>query len=326
MKKSPAFKFISILAATVFMLAALNAQPAFSAPFASRTLYNLATASLGGAYYVIGTGVAEILTQNVNNLQVNSIISPGSTGNPRIVDSGEAEIGMTNYFSAWNAINGNAPYNTVLKIGGICPLQESAFHIVISNASGIKVFADLKGKSVNIGPAGGGGALIWDVIIPYWGLTNQNVVISNLAYNDGAEALNDNKLDVNLPHGAWPMEAVSMSITLGSSRLISLEPEIVGKVLVDFPFYHMATIPANTYTGIDYPVTTMGSRDILFVSMDMNEDEAYIITKTLYENLEALRAVHPALSHMKFDGYMHSVVPLHPGALRFYQERNIPLN
>jgi TRAP-type uncharacterized transport system substrate-binding protein len=69
---------------------------------------------------------------------------------------------------------------------------------------------------------------------------------------------------------------------------------------------------------------TGGVQDILIVRQDMDEEEAYMITKAIFESLAELRKVHPSVSNMQFAGYKHSMVPLHPGAMRFYRERNIP--
>ena len=49
-------------------------------------------------------------------------------------------------------------------------------------------------------------------------------------------------------------------------------------------------------------------------------DLVYEITKAIYENLEYLQQIHPSLQLMNFDSYKDSMVPLHPGAKRFYEE------
>ena len=49
-----------------------------------------------------------------------------------------------------------------------------------------------------------------------------------------------------------------------------------------------------------------------------------MITKTIYENLPFLQAIHPATKAMSLEAAIAGLpVPLHPGAARFYQEQGI---
>ena len=289
-------------------------------------VYSLATAPLGGTYYIVGTGLGEAITQKVSHLTVNAIISQGSTGNPMMLHRNEAELGITNYISAANAIAGRAPYENAIAIAGIAPLQYSTLHImVMGNRNDINSLADLRGKRVNLGPAGSGGALFFREILQFWGFNENEFNFSFLSFNEGTEALRDGRVDCNIPNGAAPLETVSSLAALDSVKLLSLEAENMRRVTERFPHYDHALIPAGTYRGIDTDVWTGGVQDILVVRQDMDEEEAYMITRAIYQALADVRRVHPSVNHMSFDNYNHSLVPLHPGALRFYRERNIPI-
>jgi uncharacterized protein len=52
-----------------------------------------------------------------------------------------------------------------------------------------------------------------------------------------------------------------------------------------------------------------------------DEDLAYQITKAMFENIADLRAVHPAANETTVEFTMSATpVPLHPGAIRYYEE------
>jgi hypothetical protein len=288
-------------------------------------VYSLATAGLGGTYYIVGAGLGEILTREIPHLTVNAIIAGGSTGNPLMLHRNEAEIGITNYISAANAIAGNAPFEQRIAIAGIAPLQYSQLHIMVMGNSPFHTLNDLRGRRVNLGPAAGGGALFFRELLPFWGLSESDFNFSFLSYTEGTEALRDGRIDANTPNGAAPLETVSSLAAFTDVRLISLEAENMRRVRERLPHYDHALIPGGTYRGINQDVWTGGIQDILVVRADMEEEEAYLITRTIYEHLVELRRVHPSVSHMTFDNYNHSLVPLHPGALRFYRERGIPI-
>lgn len=294
--------------------------------FGAPQIMSLATASLGGTYYIVGAGVAEVVSKALPNIQVNAVIAQGSTGNPQLVHSKEAELGITNYYSGMNAVLGNKPYNNKLNIKGICRLQYSILHLVtFANRKDINTVADLKGKRIAVGPAGGGGVLILKEILPFWGLKFEDVIPSYISYSDGSEALKDKKVDLNMPHGAPPLEAVSGLTLQNEIKIISMESSKLKAVNQKYPYYEEAVIPAGTYKGINKDVISVGVQDILVVNSSVSEEVVYQITKAIYENLEKLRKVHPSIQNLTFDNYRHSLVPLHPGALKFYKEKGIPL-
>ena len=289
-------------------------------------VFSLVSASLGGTYYVVGSGLAELLTNNVEGLTVNNIISQGSTANAIKVGTKESELGITNFYSGMRAVQGFAPYTEKFDIAGICTLQYSIIQFSSLAASNVTKMTDLKGKNIAIGPAGGGGALIFEEIIPYWGLAMGDMNISYVSYADGAEAMKDGRIAVNVPHGAPPLEAISTVAVTDSVNIIAMEPEILEKITADLPYYGAATIPAGSYPGIDQDILSLGVQDILVCSPDMDEELVYQITKAIYENLEYLKSVHPSLAIMNFQGYKDSLVPLHPGARRFYEEMGFELD
>lgn len=300
----------------------LGAPHAMAAP----KIMALATASLGGTYYIVGAGVAEIVSKALPEAQINAVIAQGSVGNPRLVNSKEAEFGITNYLSGMNAVQGNKPYAGKMAVAGICKLQYSIIHLTtFANRSDINTVADLKGKRIAVGPPGGGGVLIFKSVLPFWGLKFEDVTPSYVSYGDGSEALKDKKVDMNIPHGAPPLEAVSSLTIQNDIKLISMEIDKLEAINKKYPYYEDAVIPAGMYKGFNKDTHSVGIQDILVVNATMGENEVYRVTKAIHDNLTALRKIHPSVKDLKFDNYRNSLVPLHPGAMKFYKEKGIPL-
>ena len=83
-------------------------------------------------------------------------------------------------------------------------------------------------------------------------------------------------------------------------------------------------IAAGTYPGQDKDIMTIAQPNFLAVRADVDEDAVYQITKTVYENLPFLNSIHKATTAMSLDGALAGLpMPLHPGALRYYQEVGI---
>jgi TRAP transporter TAXI family solute receptor len=68
-------------------------------------------------------------------------------------------------------------------------------------------------------------------------------------------------------------------------------------------------------------ITTIAQPNFLAVRSDIDEETVYQITKTLYENLPFLNAIHKATKAMSKEKALAGLpIPLHPGALRYFQE------
>ena len=53
----------------------------------------------------------------------------------------------------------------------------------------------------------------------------------------------------------------------------------------------------------------------------MSDDLAYAITSAMFENIEDLRAVHPAANQTTVEFTLAATpIPLHPGAIRYFEE------
>jgi TRAP transporter TAXI family solute receptor len=76
-------------------------------------------------------------------------------------------------------------------------------------------------------------------------------------------------------------------------------------------------------------VTTIAQPNFLAVNASVDEEHVYMLTKTMYENLPFLQAIHPATKAMVIGSALAGLpAPLHPGAARYYTEvgLDIPAN
>ena len=84
--------------------------------------------------------------------------------------------------------------------------------------------------------------------------------------------------------------------------------------------------PAGTYPGQDEAVMTIAQPNFLAVRDDVPEEHVYLFTKTVYENLPFLQAIHPATKAMAIEKAIAGLpMPLHPGAARYYKEVGIDI-
>ena len=59
----------------------------------------------------------------------------------------------------------------------------------------------------------------------------------------------------------------------------------------------------------------------------MSEEEVYQICKVLFkDHYDEFRQAHASLKSMELSGYADTIIPLHPGAARFYREMDVLSN
>ena len=85
-------------------------------------------------------------------------------------------------------------------------------------------------------------------------------------------------------------------------------------------------IKAGTYPGQDKDINTIAQPNFLGVNASVDENHVYLLTKTMYENLPFLQAIHPATKVMAVEKAMAGLpVPLHPGAAKYYKEMGMTI-
>ncbi|MEM9107897.1 MAG: TAXI family TRAP transporter solute-binding subunit, partial [Pseudomonadota bacterium] len=90
-----------------------------------------------------------------------------------------------------------------------------------------------------------------------------------------------------------------------------------------------ATVPAGTYSGMvngDAEITTVATSMMMAVHKDMDDDTAYALTKGYWTNLEAMKNANALMRSISDDdpfGGMNA--PLHPGAVRFFEEIGVSI-
>jgi hypothetical protein len=85
-------------------------------------------------------------------------------------------------------------------------------------------------------------------------------------------------------------------------------------------------IKSGTYPGQSADIQTIAQPNFLAVRADVPEEDVYMITKTVYENLGFLQSIHKATNAMALEKAIVGLpMPLHPGAVRYYKEAGLTI-
>ncbi len=301
--------------------------------------YVLATASTGGTYYPVGVALATLVKVKLEPKQkigMAAISSAGSGENVRLIREGEAQFGIMQGLYGFYAATGTGPLEEVgaqEDLRSVTMLWQNVEHFVVSaDAAGdgtMSAMADLKGEAMALGSQNSGTIGSNGTILGGFGIDiESDYELVYGGYGPSAEALQNGQVKgIGTPAGV-PVGAVSqlMAAAGDSVTLLNFTEEQMATADGGKGLWTPYTIPAGTYPGQDADVQTIAQPNFLATSADLPEENVYMITKTIYENLPFLQAIHPATKAMAIEKAIAGLpLPLHPGAAKYYQEVGIEI-
>ena len=291
----------------------------------SKVITNIVTGTGGnqGTYYAFTTAVGQILSTDDYKFVVQS--TGGSQANIEMIEDGEAQFAIVqndvmNY--AYEGTNGfSYPVTCFSAIG--CVYAEVC-QVIATKSSGIKTIADLKGKNVAVGDAGSGVYYNATQILAAAGLDiDKDINKTAASFGDAATLLKDGAIDAAFITAGTPTPAVSDLATSTDIVAVDLGEDVIAKLMADYPFYAKHEYTSDDYAFVgDEPSTTVAIMATFIVTNDMSEEQAYEITKNLWESQEDIAVAHAKGKEMSKDTAAAAIgnVPLHPGAEKYYRE------
>lgn len=307
--------------AIVWFGAACRVTPAGPEP----TTLTLLTGGTGGSFYPLGNALATIYTQRVPDIRAVAYSTVASVFNVQAVQQGKADVAFTQgdvaYFAYRRGTESDSRPHTRLR--GIAVLWVNTVQLVVPRDSGIRIVNDLRGRRVGVGSPESGTQIVTRLVIEGHGINYAEVQSEPLSFSEAVGRMEDKTLDAAFVVASYPVSAVSAMNAAFGVRLIPMAPAIVDKIRTDYPFVKPMLIPSATYAGQERDLDTLGVDNILVCRDDLPEELVYRLTKVLYESLNELASTDGAARLIDPEQGSTTPIPLHPGAARFYREREI---
>lgn len=283
---------------------------------------NVLTGGTSGVYYPLGVGLAKIYADNIPGIQTQVQSTKASVENLNLLQQGKGEIALALGDSVKLAAEGDAEagFKAPLdKLRGIAAVYPNYIQIVASKESGIKTFADLKGKSLSVGAPKSGTELNARKIFEAAGMSYDDLSKTEyLPFGESVELIKNRQLDATLQSAGLGVASLKDLSTSMEVVIVSVPEDVVAKLGAP---YIAATIPAGTYDGQTEDVGTVAVVNFLVTHSGVSDELAYQMTKLLFEHLPELEAAHNAAKQIKLENALKGMpIPLHPGAERYYKE------
>jgi TRAP transporter TAXI family solute receptor len=308
--------------------ATADQAPSSAAAEQATNTINIGTGGATGVYYPAGGGICRMFNRNRGQQSVTCAVesTEGSIANIEGLRAGEFDMVIVQSDWQFHAYQGDGPFakaGPYRDLRAVFSLHAEPFTVVARADSGITSVADLRGKRVNVGSPGSGQRATTEAVMAANGWTMADFAQAfELPSEQQAAALADGRVDAIVFTVGHPSGEIYDATESTSARLVPITGPAVDSLIADTPYYAEAVIPGGLYRGNDSPTPTFGVRATLLTTATTPDDVVYLVVKSVFENFEEFKRLHPALAQLDQGEMARAALtaPLHPGAERYYRE------
>jgi TRAP transporter TAXI family solute receptor len=268
---------------------------ALTSPVAAQPSITILTGSTSGVYYPLGNAISAIFLKTIPGARSSVQVTQGSIENLKLLEDGDGELAFSlgdSLSAAWKG-NAEAGFRRPLtKLRGIAAIYRNYVQLVVSEASGIKALADLKGKRVSVGPRQSGTELNARAIFAAAGLSYRDFSRTDyLSFGQSAKLIEKGDLDATLQSAGLGVDSIRQLGTSVAINFVEIPKDVINDAAV-VP----SIIPARTYEGQTKDVETAAIVNFLVTREGVSADTVYAMTRAIFSNLTQLVQTHPAAS------------------------------
>lgn len=288
---------------------------------------------VGGSWSIFTEGIAESIRREHNGAIIT--VEPGGlVENPLTVATNRVPYGVSYSMTAFAAYSGKEPYreayDSIRAVSVIIPANYYQF--IVRADVDFTSLDEIAEKQIPIRLAvdekGSAGEIITRNIFKEYGLTYDDIIswggsIDHLGDSQTFELMADKRIDATGDAISVPSGSVIEATATNDLNILGLNPEIIRSVSENLGM-KAGTIEAGSYDFLGEDINSVYTPAILITNKDVPEEEVYLITKAIYENLEYLGTVHKEFEELTLHGMVDvGNVPLHPGAEKFFKEKGL---
>lgn len=317
---------VAVLAMAQPLTAAAQAAP-------KQQFISMGTSSAGGSFFPLAGAMSAVIAKHYPQIKINAEITGGSVENVKLIANNKLELAL---MGAQEAYEGNKGLGKFAQSGpqkkhlAVMAGHGNYWQLFTLKNRGIKSMADLKGKKVSLGSTGSSGTTLGKLVIEAHGLKmGQDWKAEYISHGEGPGALRDGRVDAVLQVSSVPTGTVTdITATHGPDVVfVNPDPAVLDKLRSQYPYWSKAAIPGGAYRGHDKPTEgSFKASAILTASADLSEATVYAIVKALLENPAELSGANALGKYWNKDDAVAPIkdlIPLHPGAIKYYKEKGL---
>jgi TRAP-type uncharacterized transport system substrate-binding protein len=113
--------------------------------------------------------------------------------------------------------------------------------------------------------------------------------------------------------------------SVGGTRFLETDPSRIGEARKIFKWAYLTDIgPAPIFIGVTKPMKTFSFDNMIYTNAKVKDEVVYKVLETMEKFKSELMTVQPVLREFSANAsYKRYDVPYHPGALKYFKDRNL---
>lgn len=292
----------------------------------------LGTGAPGSFSYFSGRVLCRMINSQVADLNCQQVAATekGDIYNLTNLHDGSLDIILVDSRPLFDAINKTGSFEFLdidyNNLRALAPLYDTPVSLIVRNDAGITSLADLKGKRVNAGAPGSIQYLAMNRILKAkkWSKDDFSLLgnLSPSQSNDDRKSFCYGTMQAMVYIGIHPDFSLRRLLKTCNGSLLNMDDGDIEGLVSSDPALWKTEIPAGMYPSNPGKIVTFGTRTMLVVSQDLDQETAYKIIEIIDKNKGYLEDIHQSLGLFSTEVARKNPdgLQLHSGAARYLSE------
>jgi uncharacterized protein len=201
------------------------------------------------------------------------------------------------------------------QLRGMVVTGVNTMHLLVGRNARVETIRDLKGLRISLGAPGSSTAHITQRMLEDYGIGPEHIHAKRIPNTEIVSRLGNGDVDAAFSGFNLPSAVVTAAMQNGV-RLIPIDGPEIEEMRTRYPYLKRTLISRETYPNQREPVRTLSVDTLLVCRAELDDD-------VVYRFLDAYFATRPVMTPPNLDRAPATPIPLHPGAARYYRQREL---
>ncbi len=278
----------------------------------------------GTAWESIGRALGAEYNARVPGVSAEVVLAESLESQVDAIEEGKVDLALEDAETAYLAYSRGTEHRATphQRLRAVGVMFSIAVQVAVPAATGVERIEQLGGRRVDVGTPGSAVERASRIIFESHGV-GFDAMTPSFGGGNTLDRFKDGDLDARVFYSAFKhpiIDSISREVDV---RVLPIERRALGAIQQRHHFLKITTIPAGTYAHQSADVQTVGMDVLLLCRRDLSDALVYDLTRTLFDAVPTLEQAHEAASAIDVERGPTASIPLHPGAARYYREREI---
>jgi len=281
----------------------------------SKTKLIIKSSYMNTPLFLAGTVLEGLVNYNTNFLSINESTGINSNDKIKALMEGRADVAFISGPEGYMAFNGHPSYwdnpQGIRSLFGIFPTVFAGF---TRNDKGIRRISDLIGHTIAMDRKGSVSGDLLLYFLKLNGINESNTKIFRAEQGEGERLFADGFADFIWYSDSYKKQSMT--------KVPFTENDKLREFLSVYPVFYTEAATSEGADDSDAIGRVFASSTFLACSESMDEETAYLIARTWFENISYIENFFPNYNENNSKVYLKRKVPvpMHPGAERYFRE------